>query len=1003
MNDSDTIDQNDVTYLSGLKNNGYKKKRKKYNSRGGRMLRRMSKDPTAHHGVTSSRDQSNVVSSYVKHTKGMKVCHLNAQSLLSCIDELNIWLKANPYQIITLSETWLDSTVHDSEIAIPGFQIIRKDRNRHGGGTAIYIEDGIRFTRRDDVEKDDNESIWIEVQQIHQKSFIIGSLYRSQTEGVDYFDNLSEIVDGFINENIEAVLLGDLNCDFLKRNALTDHMTNFMEMHNLVQLVDKPTRITPTSKTLIDVILTTNRNICVNTNVIHHSFSDHGLIETVITSKAKINPSVNGSNVAKTFRSFKEFDIDVFNDDLSNVDWNIDESATVETAWKVFVNKFTKVCDIHAPIKTIRFKSKLCPWLDDRSDIFDTMHERDFHHKKAVNDCNDDDHWRKYKELRNKVNKMMKEAKRDYYTNKIDNSAGDTNNMWKTLKELLPNKKGNLSTLPTTSENDKCLANDFNKHFTSIGSPSYQDASNYMANTTYCDNNFTFTPVTAEEIIDELKTIPQKKASGLDNISTRLLKCAATTIAPILCKIFNMCLTQGTMPDDLKSARVVPIYKNGDKDELTNYRPISILPICSKIIEKIVHRQLYEYVTENKILYNGQSGFRQQHSTNTALIKTIDKWNVDIDEGNYIGAVFVDLSKAFDMVNHKILIDKLSAIGVKGIERNWFVSYLANCTQYVSINGSISTPCNITSGVPQGSILGPLMFLLFINDMPNCIKHSTVDMYADDTLIYVSHNNVDLIEKYLNEDLECLTKWLENNRMKANVNKTKVMLLGTPNRTSQVNHIKVVMNGIDVENVDCFKYLGVTIDANLKWNDHVKNICRKMCNSLGVMRRIKQYVPKKSLITIYNTMILPHIDYAIIIWSNCSDAALSKVQKLQNAAMRIILGVPFRTHTNDMLKELSFMDVRSRISYATGCMMFKVLHDMTPYYLSNFRAITDVHSINTRQSKAGNLYLPKCNINYGKKAFNYKGGVLWNVMSRDIRNAESVMSFKIMFKNDLKL
>ena len=171
------------------------------------------------------------------------------------------------------------------------------------------------------------------------------------------------------------------------------------------------------------------------------------------------------------------------------------------------------------------------------------------------------------------------------------------------------------------------------------------------------------------------------------------------------------------------------------------------------------------------------------------------------------------------MVNHKILIDKLSAIGVKGIERNWFVSYLANRTQYVSINGSISTPCNITSGVPQGSILGPLMFLLFINDMPNCIKHSTVDMYADDTLIYVSHNNVDLIEKYLNEDLECLTKWLENNRMKANVNKTKVMLLGTPNRTSQVNHIKVVMNGIDVENVDCFKYLGVTIDANLKWND----------------------------------------------------------------------------------------------------------------------------------------------------------------------------------------
>ena len=525
-----------------------------------------------------------------------------------------------------------------------------------------------------------------------------------------------------------------------------------------------------------------------------------------------------------------------------------------------------------------------------------------------------------------------------------------------------------------------------------------------MVDNTVGSNNFQFSNITVDEIIDELNNIPQNKASGLDNISSKLLKYAANAIAPVLCKIFNMCLQQGTFPDELKSARVIPIYKNGNKDELSNYRPISILPICSKIIEKIVHNQLYKYVTVNNILFNGQSGFRHQHSTCTALIKTIDKWNVDIDNGNYIGAVFVDLSKAFDIVNHNILIDKLTAIGVKGVEGNWFKSYLSNRNQRVSINGTNSNSCNITSGVPQGSILGPLLFLLFINDMPDYIKHSTVDMYADDTLIYVSNHNVNEIENCLNEDLVSLTKWLDNNLMKANVSKTKVMLLGTPNKTSKCNHINVLMNGTAVENVNTFKYLGVTIDANLKWNDQVKNICRKVSNSLGIMRRIKQYVPQKSLISIYNTMILPHFDYGIVIWSNCNDSAINKVQKLQNTAMRIILSVPFRTHIDDMLKKLGFMDIRSRISYATGCMMFKVLNNMAPCYLSDsFSAINSVHSIFTRRNKAGDLYIPMCNTNYGKRTFRYKGCVLWNVLSQDIRNAKSLMSFKMMFKKDLKL
>ena len=475
-------------------------------------------------------------------------------------------------------------------------------------------------------------------------------------------------------------------------------------------------------------------------------------------------------------------------------------------------------------------------------------------------------------------------------------------------------------------------------------------------------------------------------------------------IAPFLCKIFNMSLVQGYFPDDLKAARVTPIYKNGDKDNLCNYRPISILPVCSKILEKLVHKQLYDYVTCNNILYKGQSGFRKHHSTCSALHKTIDRWNTEIDNGNYVGALFIDLSKAFDMVNHQLLVQKLYSLGIQNNENCWFKSYLNKRTQCVSINNSISASQFISSGVPQGSILGPLLFLLFINDMPVDLKHSVVDMYADDTLIYVCDKDVNVIENRLNEDINILCKWLENNLMKANVSKTKFMLLGTPVKTSQARDISVSMNNSEIEHVSCYNYLGVQINANLKWNEQINSICRKVCKSIAVMRRIKPFVPRNSLITIYNTMILPHIDYAIIVWCNCGDTHLNKLQKLQNMAMRIILNAPFRTHINDMLQTLGFMNVRDRITYSTGCMMYKVHNEMTPSYLyENFKLVNEVHNVNTRGSVNGQYYISKCNTNYGQSTFYYKGSVLWNFISKDIRQANSLVQFKLKLKKDLKM
>ena len=396
------------------------------------------------------------------------------------------------------------------------------------------------------------------------------------------------------NENKEIFLMGDLNCDFLKKNPVTSHMSVFMDMFNLNQLVTKATRITPTSKTLLDVILTTNSNMCVNTDVIHHSFSDHSLVQTVILSNfRKKSCNVNhGNHVTKKFRSFKNFNEDCFVNDLNGVDWNIHDSMPVNVAWDSFVDKFTNICDKHAPVKTIRFKHNSCPWLDHRDDIFNAMHERDYHHNKALH-CSEgqNDHWNQYKMFRNKVNVMMRDAKREYYTNEINNSQGDMSKMWKTLKELLPNKKGNLNVFPSTSKSDMDLANDLNKHFTNIGinSASNNDSSETYGNETHVDSNFVFAEISVNEVIDELNAISANKASGLDSVCTKLIKYGSKAIAVILCKIFNMCLKQGCVPDELKVARVTPIHKSGSKDDFSNYRlePFLFYQFVPKFLKRL--------------------------------------------------------------------------------------------------------------------------------------------------------------------------------------------------------------------------------------------------------------------------------------------------------------------------------------------------------------------------------------------------------------------------------
>jgi len=321
----------------------------------------------------------------------------------------------------------------------------------------------------------------------------------------------------------------------------------------------------------------------------------------------------------------------------------------------------------------------------------------------------------------------------------------------------------------------------------------------------------------------------------------------------------------------------LPIYKEGDRRTLGNYRPISILPIVSKVFEKEIFKQLYKHLNDNNLISKFQSGFRPGHSTITVLTQMCDNWYENMDNGKLTGVVFIDIRKAFDSIDHAILLQKLAYYGVSQLEHTWFQSYLANRQQQCHVNGSLSTKREIICGVPQESILGPLLFLIYVNDFPNCLKKTAPCLYADDTQIFASsHDPVELAND-INSDLVNITNWLNVNKLQSHSSKTKLMIIGSKqnlnNKAGDLNP-SITMNNNLLSCVVSNKCVGVDIDETLCFRIHVEDICKKICSGVGILRRIKPFVPQGSLVTLYKSLIQPYFDYCAPLWDTCDKANL---------------------------------------------------------------------------------------------------------------------------------
>jgi len=389
-------------------------------------------------------------------------------------------------------------------------------------------------------------------------------------------------------------------------------------------------------------------------------------------------------------------------------------------------------------------------------------------------------------------------------------------------------------------------------------------------------------PTNPEEINSTIISLKPKKSHGYDKISSKLLKVLATAIKYPPSLIINKSLETGTVPKSLKLAKIIPIYKSKDKSLMSNYRPISLLPSISKILEKIVHHRVYKFCTNQGILYNSQYGFRPNHSTINAVTHFMADIITAIENNQCTVAVLLDLSNAFDTIDHNILLRKLEYYGIRGVALEWFRSYLSDRTQYVSYKDVNSDYANLTCGVPQGSVLGPLLFIIYTNDLPKCLLHSNCILFADDTTVYKSSSNIRELINSIENDLASLHDWFCANKLSLNVSKTNFILFSPKSNDKNVGITKINLGIQSIQRVNSAKFLGIYIDDELQWDEHINHIYRKLASGCYAVNATKNILTVSNLKQLYYSLVHPHLSYGIILWGLAFKYKLHKLAISQN-------------------------------------------------------------------------------------------------------------------------
>ena len=867
---------------------------------------------------------------------------------------------------------------------------------RRGGGVSIFCTDKFNMNEITSLSfcKEDIETCVAMVTGQSDSLFIVG-IYRPPTGSVEIFlSELESIMLSPLLRNNLIILAGDMNLNLMNyENANVNNYISCLNSYQFLPVISKPTRFAHNDpsinpSTLDHICL--NKLIPVLSGIIDSDATDH--CPTFIKFNHFCKNTQHDIHTFK-FRPFSKSNLDKLVGKLLLIDWDsLLVSNNVNIALDSFLNIINNAFCESFPIKIKQMSQKRFskPWLTRdimrmvklKTDYFRLL-------KRGLITC------RVNNELKNRIGKKINDAKRDFFTNQFNKLRHDAKKTWILLRKLTGHSKSkpNIEKIvyeDIVSTEDLDIAEAFSSHFSSVASR----LNDLVPRTTLSplhnvipvnQSSLHLYPISENECLKIISNLKLTKTE-IDHIPVKTFILIKNYIVYPLCKIINLSLKSGKFPIQFKTARITPIYKKGDTHNPSNYRPISTLPFIGKVFERCIAERLLSYFNNNSIFSKFQFGFQKGLSTYNALEHLTENIYKSINDKSFHISVFVDLSKAFDTVEHSILLEKMELYGVRGVALRLFRCYLQDRKYYVRFGTENSAKKSVSIGVPQGSILGPLLFLIYVNDLPNVSEQLQPIMFADDTTLSCSGPNLDNLIQNLNNELENFTNWSIANKLTINTDKTEMMIFS--NRKFNLGENQVCLHSEHVNFQSKCNFLGVLIDDKLSFSFHIRNIIGKLSKNCGILYKIRDLLSIQARLNFYYSLMYPYLTYNIIIWGNTHKTHLNQLEILHKRIIRTICNSNKNDHTEPLFYRLRLLKLIDIYKY------FISVHMYNSYNRNQYRVS---HSVNTRNRQ---LAVPVFHRLEGSQhAVSFSGPTIWNTLPLEIRNSDSLNRFKKALKN----
>lgn len=940
---------------------------------------------------------------------------LNCQSVRNKSDQIIDLIETNNLDLVMLTETWLKSGETDARIikdlTPQNFELHHKPRkSKHrGGGVGLLCNEKLHFKKSDIVDPTSFEllsglipfgSSCIRIQTIYR----VPPSAKNKIKKGDFINEFASLLEIITTLPGKLLIVGDFNIHFDDPyDPEKREFDELLHVFGLHQLVSSSTHI---SGHVLDFVITRiDDNIIQNVQVAD-MISDHCLILSSLTAtKPTFNQKI------RKVRSIKNINMSHFFHDLELAVTKIDTTDEPNSFANQIGHAMSCVLDSHAPIKTKKLSTKIMvPWFND--DVRKAIIKRRRFEKL----------WRKDKTeikrqmlrtARNEVCWVIEQSKRKHYNDKIVNCNKDQKKLFGVLDDLMHRKEA--TKFPTGSLSE--LVDSFEKYFVmkieNIRIKIIASTNRMLSieHNTPCQSRMSeFTPVTEEELLLIIKG-SKNTTCDLDHFPTELLKKCVPVLLPSLMRLFNLSLSSGIVPSSFKHAIVKPLLKKPslDPENLKNYRPISNLSFLSKILEKIVAKRLSDYMTKNCLHEKMQSAYKTAHSTESALIRIQNDILLNLDKKQGVILVLLDLSAAFDTIDHDLMLQRLEeSLGVKGAVLKWFSSYLKNRTSEISIEYEKSNPAKCKYGVPQGSVLGPILFTIYTMPLAKIIASYNINyhFYADDTQLYLSFDpkNRASFSDSLSTVQECIKDikvWMNNNMLKLNDDKTEVLFISSPYFQNFLQEgASVLVDQTSVSRSKTARNIGVIFDDEMLLKEHITTVCKIAFFHLRNIGSIRRYLTSDACATLVHSLVSSRIDYCNALLVNLPACSLAKLQRVLNTAARIVSLRPKSEAITPILISLHWLPIKFRINYKVILFVFRCLHNLAPSYLTE---LLQLYAPGRDLRSSDKAILDYCtpSTKYGERAFSVSAAVLWNNLPDEIRVLENIGCFKSKLKTHL--